>query len=326
MKSTIFKLGFCIAASACSLLASAQTWPTKTITWVVPFAAGGPTDAMARSIADRVSKNVGQGIIIENVGGAGGTIGATKAARASPDGYTFLVGHLGYMAAAPSLYPKLAYDPIKDFDAVFRFPDTPMVLLVPTSSPHKSAADLIAFAQKTPGRVTFGHAGVGSTSHLVAAMFTNKAGIDVTTVPYRGAAPAMNDLIGGMVDAMFDQTNTALPQVQSGRVRAIAITSQHPIAQFPGVAALAEKTLPSFEASTWYGLYAPKGTPTDVINKLHQAYVKALTDSAWTKQMADQGVRLLSDGQYAPAEFSKHTAAEVARWRQVTTEAKITLE
>lgn len=310
---------------ACSVASQAQTWPTKTVTWIVPFSAGGPTDAIARDIADKVAKQIGQQIIIENAAGAGGTIGAGKAAKASPDGYTFLVGHLGYMAAAPSLYKKLTYDPVKDFEPVFRFPDTPLVLLVPKSSPYKSAAELIAYAKKNPGKLNFGNAGAGSTSHLIAALFESKAGIDVVSVPYKGAAPAMNDLIAGQVDAMFDQTNTALPQVAGGRLNPIALTSKTPIAEFPGVPPL-DKTLPGFEAATWYGLYAPKGTPKEVIAKMHQAYLKALADKAWTQKMAKQGIHLLSDAQYAPDALGKHTAAEVEVWRKVAADAKLSLD
>lgn len=319
------------AAVAITLLAGAtltlaQSWPTKTVTWIVPFAAGGPTDAMARDIAAHVSKEIGQQVIIENAGGAGGTIGAAKAAKTAPDGYTFLVGHLGYMGAAPSIYKKLAYDPVKDFDAVFRFPDTPMVLLVPKASPHKSATDLIAFAKKNPGKTNFGNAGAGSTSHLIGALFASKAGIDVLSVPYKGAAPAMNDLIAGQVDAMFDQTNTALSQVQGGRLTALAITSTQSVAQFPNVPPLADKTLPGFEAATWYGLYGPKGTPKDVIAKMHTAYLKAMQDKAWTQKMADLGIRLLPEAQYGPEALGKHTAAEVEKWRKLATEAKITVD
>lgn len=311
---------------AASIGAHAQAWPTKTLTWIVPFAAGGPTDAMARDIADKVGKQIGQTIVIDNTAGAGGTIGAGKAAKAQPDGYTFLVGHMGYMGAGPALYKKLPYDPVKDFEAVFRFPDTPLVLLVPKSSPHKTAADLIAFAKKNPGKINFGNAGAGSTSHLIAALFESKAGIDTVSVPYKGAAPAMNDLIAGQVDAMFDQTNTALPQIQGGRVVAIGLTSADPIAQFPNVAPLGAKTLPGFEAATWYGLYAPKGTPKEVISKLHQAYLKALSDKAWTQKMAELGIHLLPEAQYAPEALAKHTATEVATWRKVAADAKITID
>lgn len=312
---------------AATQLAQAQTWPTKNLTWIVPFAAGGPTDAMARDIADKVSRQIGQPIIIENAAGAGGTIGAGKAAKASADGYTFLVGHMGYMGAAPALYKKLSYDPVKDFEAVFRFPDTPLVLLVPKSSPYKTVADLIAAAKASPKKINFGNAGVGSTSHLIAALFESKAAIDVTSVSYKGAAPAMNDLVGGQVDAMFDQTNTALPQVAGGRLNAIALTSLTAMPQqFPNVPTLGEKALPGFEAATWYGLYAPKGVPKDVVHKLHQAYLKALSDKEWTKRMAAQGVHMLPEAQYAPDAFAKHTAAEVEKWRKVATDAKIQID
>jgi tripartite-type tricarboxylate transporter receptor subunit TctC len=315
-----------LALAAAAQGAQAQAYPTRTITWVVPFSAGGPTDGMARDIAAHVSKEIGQQIIIDNQGGAGGTIGAGKAAKANADGYTFLVGHLGYMGAAPSLYKKLSYDPVKDFEPVFRFPDTPLVLLVPQSSAYKTASELIAFAKKNPGKVNFGNAGAGSSSHLIGALFANTAGIDVVSVPYKGAAPAMNDLIAGQVDAMFDQTNTGLPQVQGGRLRAIALTSTQPMDQFPNVPPLAGNTLRGFEAATWYGLYAPKGTPKEVIQKMHQAYLKAMTDKAWTQKMAEQGIRLLPEAMYAPAAFGKHTEEEIAKWRKVATEAKLTLD
>lgn len=323
----------CLAAVVAPLLlatagaAAAQTWPTKPITWIVPFSAGGPTDAMARDIADKVHKQLGQTIVIENLGGAGGTLGAAKAARATPDGYTFLVGHMGYMGAAPSLYKKLNYDPVKDFAPVFRFPDTPLVLLVNASSPYRSADDLIAAAKKAPGKLNFGHAGVGSTSHLIAALFAGRAGIDVVMVPYKGAAPAMQDLIGGQMDAMFDQSNTALPQVAGGRLKAIALTSLQPMPQqYPNVPPLAERTLPGFEASTWYGLYAPRGTPPEIIERMSQAYAKAIADSGWLKQMSDRGIQLLPAAQYGPQALGKHTAAEVERWRKVAADAKIQLD
>lgn len=316
-----------VASQFATPLAQAQVWPTKTLTWIVPFAAGGPTDAMARDIADKVGKQIGQTVVIENAAGAGGTLGAGKAAKATADGYTFLVGHMGYMGAGPALYKKLSYDPVKDFEAVFRFPDTPLVLLVGKSSAYKSAADLIAAAKANPKKVNFGNAGVGSTSHLIAALFEAKAGIDVTPVSYKGAAPAINDLIGGQVDAMFDQSNTALPQVQGGRLNAIALTSLTPMPQqYPGVAPLAEKALPGFEAATWYGLYAPKGTPRDIVQKMHQAYLKALADKAWTARMASQGIHLLPEAQYGPDAFAKHTAAEVERWRKVVADAKIQID
>ncbi len=323
----LLKTAAAVALLAATQFAQAQAWPAKSLTWIVPFAAGGPTDAMARDIADKVSRQIGQPIIIENVAGAGGTIGAAKAAKASPDGYTFLVGHLGYMGAGPALYKKLSYSPVKDFEAVFRFPDTPLVLLVGRNSPYKSADELIAAAKAEPGKINFSNAGVGSTSHLIAALFSSRAGITTTQVAYKGAGPAINDLIGGQVDAMFDQSNTALPQVQGGRLKAIALTSLTPMPQqYPGVAPLAEKALPGFEAATWYGLYAPKGTSGDIVQKMHQAYLKALADKTWTDRMTGQGIHLLPQAQYAPEAFAKFTAAEIQRWSKVVADAKIQLD
>jgi tripartite-type tricarboxylate transporter receptor subunit TctC len=231
------------------------------------------------------------------------------------------------MGAAPALYKKLTYDPVRSFDPVFRFPDTPLVLLVPKSSPYKTAADLIAAAQAKPGKLTFSNAGVGSTSHLIAALFASRAGIDVLTVPYKGAAPAMNDLVAGQVDAMFDQSNTALPQVAGGRLNAIALTSLTPMPQqYPNVPPLADRTLPGFEAATWYGLYAPKGTPRDIVQKMHQAYLKALGDKDWVKKMTDQGIKMLPDAQVAPEAFAQHTAAEIEKWRKVAAQANIQVD
>lgn len=320
---TLLAMGLALAAQ----LANAQSWPARTLTWIVPFAPGGPTDAMARDIADKVGKQIGQTIIIENAAGAGGTIGAAKAAKAPTDGYTFLVGHMGYMGAAPALYKKLAYDPVKSFEAVFRFPDTPLVMLVGSASRFKTVDELIAEAKAKPGTINFGNAGVGSTSHLIAALFEAKAGINITSVSYKGAAPAMNDLMGGQVDAMFDQSNTALPQVQGGRLKALALTSLTPMPQqYPGVPALAQKVLPGFEAATWYGLYAPVGVPKDVVQKMHQAYMKALADKQWTGKMASMGIHLLSDAQYGPDAFAKHTANEVEKWHKVVADAKISLD
>ncbi|CAG9181745.1 Bug family tripartite tricarboxylate transporter substrate binding protein [Cupriavidus pampae] len=312
----------CLAAG----MAHAQTYPTKPVTWVVPFAAGGPTDALARNIADRVSREIGQPILIENAPGAGGTVGAAKAARAPADGYTFLVGHVGYMAAAPSLYSKLSYDPVKDFEGVFRFPDTPLVLLVGANSPYKTVQDLVAHAKANPGKLNFGNAGVGSTSHLVAAMFAQKAGIKITPVAYKGAGPALTDVMGGQVDGMFDQTNTALPQVSGGKVRGIAQTATRRVPQFSQVPTVAETVVPGFEASTWYGLYAPKGVPKEVVARVYAAWGKALQDPAFVKRLADQGIQMLPDAQYAPAALTQHTASEVVKWKKVIADANIKLD
>lgn len=315
------------AASALALgmggSAAAADYPSHPITWIVPFAAGGPTDAMARNIANRVGQDLKQTILVENVAGAGGTIGAAKAAKSTPDGYTFLVGHVGYMAAAPSLYQRLQYDPVKDFDAVFRFPDTPLVLLVGAGSPYKDVKSLVAYARANPGKLNFGNAGVGSTSHLVAAMFAAQAGMQITPIAYKGAGPAMNDLMGGQVDAMFDQTNTALPQTRGDKIRALALTSAAGMPQFPGVPTVGESAVPGFQVSTWYGLYAPKGTPRQAIDTMYAAWQHALKDKDFTGKMSEQGIQLLEPAQYAPAALQAFTAEEVKRWAGVIEQAHI---
>lgn len=305
---------------------AADQYPSHSITWIVPFAAGGPTDAMARNIANKVSQALKETIIVENVPGAGGTIGATKATRSKADGYTFLVGHVGYMAAAPSLYEKLSYDPVKDFDAVFRFPDTPLVLLVGENSPYKSINQLVDFAKKNPGALDFSNAGVGSTSHLVAAMFASKAGIKIEPIAYKGAGPALNDLMGDQVDAMFDQTNTALPQTRGGKVRALALTSAQRMDQFPNVPTMKESAVPEFQVSTWYGLYAPKNTPDTVVQTMYKAYQQALQDKSFTQQMSDQGILLLSDEQYSPKVFQQYTIDQGKQWADVIKQAGISLK
>lgn len=321
------KTALCALATFSVLSAAhAQAYPTKPITWIVPFAAGGPTDALARSIADRVSRELGQPIVIDNSAGAGGTIGAAKASRAAPDGYTMLVGHMGYMGAAPALYKKLQYDPVKDFDAVFRFPDTPLVLMVRKEHPAKDIKGLIDFGKKNPDKLFLSNAGVGSTSHLVAALVASAAGVKLTLVPYKGAGPALVDVIGGQVDGMFDQTNTALPQIADGKVRALAVTSKVRLPQLKDVPTMAETVLPGFEASTWYGIYSPKGTPKAVLDRVQQAYLKVMTDKAFTGKMTEQAIQMLPTADYTGAALAKHTEAEVARWKDVAAKANISLD
>lgn len=312
------------AAMAAMPASSAQAkYPSRAITWVVPFSAGGPTDAMARNIAIQVAKKLGVSIVIENVPGAGGTIGTAKVSRAAPDGYTFLVGHVGYMAAAPALYKSLPYDPVKDFDAVFRFPDTPSVLLVNAGSRFKSVEGLVKYASSHPKDLNVGTAGVGSNSDLVTFMFASKLHVEVQPVAYKGLGPALNDLMGGQIDAMFDQSTTALPHVRGGKIRALALTSDEPMKQFPGVPTLDEKVAPGFHVTTWYGLYAPKGTPKALIDTVYGAYQDAMRNQAFTQSMAKQGILLLPAAKYAPAAFQAFTAEEGKRWAQVIKQAGI---
>ncbi|WP_114972676.1 tripartite tricarboxylate transporter substrate-binding protein [Rhodoferax ferrireducens] len=315
-----------LATVASTALAYAQSYPSKPMSWVVPFAAGGPTDALARNIAERVARELGQPIIIENTPGAGGTVGAAKVAKAAPDGYTLLVGHMGYMGAAPALYKKLNYDPVKDFDGVFRFPDTPLVLMVRADHPVKDIAGLIDFGKKNPDKLFLSNAGTGSSSHLIAALMANSAGIKITSVPYKGAGPALTDVIGGQVDGMFDQTNTALQQITSGKVRALAVTSLVRLPQLKNVPTLNETVLPGFEASTWYGIYAPKGTPKAVVEKVQNAYLKVMKDTAFTGRMAEQAIQMLPPEKYSGAALAKLTETEVVRWRAVAAKSGLALD
>lgn len=323
---TVVRASMTIAALLAAASVHAQNWPTRPITWIVPFAAGGPTDALARTIADRVSREVGQSIIIENAPGAGGTIGAGKAARAPADGYTMLVGHMGYMGAAPALYRKLPYDPVKDFAPVFRFPDTPMVLMVRKDHPARDVKALVDYGKQNPGKLFISNAGMGSTSHLIAAMFASSAGIKVSLVPYKGAGPALIDVIGGQVDGMFDQTNTALPQITEAKVRPLAVTSAKRVAQLEDVPTLAETVAPGFEAATWYGIYAPKGTAPAAVEAMQQAYLKVMKDKAFTDRLSAQAIQMLREDQYTASALGKHTEAEVARWKGLAAKANISLD
>lgn len=306
--------------------ANAQAYPNKPVTWIVPFAAGGPTDALARSIAERVARELGQPIVIDNAPGAGGTVGTAKAARATPDGYTLLVGHMGYMGAAPALYKKLSYDPVKDFAPAFRFPDTPLVLMVRKEHPAKDVNALVEYARSNPDKVFISNAGVGSSSHLIAALWAASAGLKISQVPYKGAGPALIDVIGGQVDGIFDQTNTALPQIREAKVRALAVTSRVRLPQLKDVPTLSETVLPDFEASTWYGIYAPRDTPQAALDRLQQAYLKAMEDKAFTDKMAEQAIQMLPVQQYTGAALGKHTQAEVLRWKAVAAKTNISLD
>jgi tripartite-type tricarboxylate transporter receptor subunit TctC len=327
MKETKLKAFLLVLAGALALAgpidAPAQPYPARPITFVVPFAPGGATDTLARQFAERMSGGGKHAIIIENTPGAGGTVGATRVARAKADGYTFLIGHVGYMAAAPGLYKQLAYDPVQDFDAVARFPDTPMVLIAGRNNRLTDIGSLIEHAKRNPGAVNVANAGVGSAGHLVAALFASAIKAEITHVSYKGNAPAMNDILSGRIDAMFDQSNTALPQVRADKVVALATTSKERLPQMPNVPTLNESGLPGFEAATWYGIYAPKGTPVDVINWVHGQFNEAMNDTAFIGKLVEQGYVLIKPELRTPAALAAHTRTEVDLWKKVIAEAGI---
>jgi tripartite-type tricarboxylate transporter receptor subunit TctC len=315
--------GVCSAAGAAW---AASSYPNKPLTWIVPFTAGGPTDSIARQVAERMSHELPAPIIIENLPGAGGTLAAARLARGNPDGYSFLVGHIGYMSAAPSLYRKLAYDPVTDFEPVFRLPDTPLVLMVRKDHPARNVAEMIAGAKQKPGGFFMATAGLGSVSHLVSALFVNAADIKVTMVPYKGSGPALLDVMAGQVDGAFDQANTAMPQILEKKVRPLAVTSRTRLPQLKDVPTLNETALPGFEAATWYGLYAPKGTPRSALEVVERAYLKAMKDRAFQDRLLAQAIQILPPEKYTSAALRQHTEAEVAHWRAVAAKTPLAID
>ena len=319
---------FAVAALSAFALpaAHAQSYPNKPIKFVVPFSAGSATDNVGRILAQAMGEAMGQPITVENKAGANGILGAEVVKAAPADGYTFLVTTSTTQAANVHLYRKLPYDPVKDFDGVFRFPDTPLVLMVRNNHPAKDIAGLIDYAKKNPDKVFISNAGVGSSSHLIAALVASSAGVKVTMVPYKGAGPALIDVIGGQVDGIFDQTNTALPQIKEGKVRPLVVTSKVRLPQLKDVPTLNETTMPGFEASTWYGIYAPKGTPKMAVDKVQNAYLKVMKDKAFTGKMAEQAIQMLPADQYTGDALSKHTESEVTRWRAVAARSGLSLD
>ena len=320
------KLLFTFATSVIMLAATsaslAQAFPTKPIVWVNPSTAGGPTDTLGRTISDRMAQLLGQQIVTDNVPGAGGTIGAAKVARAAPDGYTYLVGHVGYVAAAVSLYKKLSYNPVKDFDTVFRMPNMPGVLVVNPNLPFKTLTELVDYAKKNPGKLNFADGGVGTMSNLVVSMLASRAGIEVAQISHKGNAPAMLAVMAGHADAMIEPPNTSMPQIKAGKLRAIATTALVELEYLPGVAPVA-KDYTGFDGTIWFGIYAPKGTPRAAIDKLHQTYMTVIKEPTMRKRMQDSGMQLLAEGDYSPDAFQQFTANEIEKYREVILAAKI---
>jgi tripartite-type tricarboxylate transporter receptor subunit TctC len=321
----IRKLSAALTAATLALgvsTATAQSYPTRPVTWINPSAAGGPTDSLARAISDRMATHLGQPIVTQNIAGAGGTIGSAKAARTPADGYTMLVGHVGYMAAAVSLYKKLPYDPVADFDAVMRLPNMPGVLVVNPNAPFSNLAELVEYARKNPGKVNFADGGVGTMSNLVVSMFASRAGIEVTQISHKGNAPALVAVLGGHADAMIEPPNTSVPHVKAGKLRALAVTALTELDFLPGVPPVA-KTYAGFDGTIWFGIYAPKGTPRPAIDRMHSAYLKVIGDPAVQAIMRERGMQLLPEADYAPDALQRYTANEVEKYREVIRSARI---
>ena len=313
-KIVAFLFGALVAASA-----QAQSWPQKPVRFIVPFPPGGATDISARLLGEKLTQMWGQTVVIENRGGAAGGVGAAEAARAAPDGYTLFFPSGSVMTANQHVYAKLNYDPEKDFVPVTNVVSGPQVLAVPAKSPYKTVKELIDAAKAQPGKLTFGHAGFGSQTHLAAENFVSTAKIDVVAVPYKGEGPALASLVAG--DITFGVTNLAatISHVTSGRLRALGVTSKTEAPQLPGVPAIA-KTLPGFENIGWFGIVAPTGTPKDIIQKVYRDTKKALEASDLRGRLFVQGLAPVGN---TPEEMGKAMKAESALWARVVKERKI---
>jgi tripartite-type tricarboxylate transporter receptor subunit TctC len=297
-------------------LAFSQAYPNKTITMIVPFAAGGPTDTVARLLAQSMGTKLKQQIIVENVGGAGGTIGAARAAKAAPDGYTIFLHHIGH-STAPALYRKLAYNAVDSFEPIGLITDVPMTLVARKDFPAKDFKELLAYVKANKDKVTYANAGLGSASHLCGMLFMTAIATDLTTLPYKGTGPAMNDLLGGQVDFMCDQTTNTTSQIKGNKVKVYGVTTKTRVPSLPDVPTMNEAGLPGFEVAVWHGMYAPKGTPKPVVDTLVGALQTALKDPAVKQRFADLGTEPVDAKRATPDALRAHLKAEIDRWAPI---------
>jgi tripartite-type tricarboxylate transporter receptor subunit TctC len=313
-------LGLVLAVGATT--AQADEYPSKVITLVVPFAAGGPTDTVARMIAQPMSKTLGQTIIVENIGGAGGTIAAARVARANPDGYTIFLHHIG-MATSATLYKKLPYNVLTDFEPIGLVTPVPMTIIAKQAMGAKDIKEFISYIKANKDNITYGNAGVGAASHLCGMLFMSAIDTQFTTVSYKGTGPAMNDLLGGVFDFMCDQTTNTTPQIQGGKVKAYAVTSKTRVPSLPDVPTLAESGLKNFEVSVWHGLYAPKGTPKPIVDKVSAALRVALKDPQVVQRFADLGTQPEPQDRATPEAHRAYLKSEVEKWAPIITKAGV---
>jgi tripartite-type tricarboxylate transporter receptor subunit TctC len=318
-----FKRVLTASLAAFSLGALAQSaWPDKAVTLIVPFAAGGPTDVVARMIAIPMGKSLGQSVIVENTVGAGGTIAATKVARAAPNGNTIFIHHMG-MSTAPALYKKLSFDPLKDFEYIGQVVDVPMTLLARKDFPAANYQELEAYVKANKNKVSLANAGLGAVSHLCGLLFQTQLGVELNTIPYKGTGPAMNDLLGGQVDLLCDQTTQTVPLIKDGRVKVYGVTTLTRLSALPNVPTLDEQGLKGFEVKVWHGMYAPKGTPAPVLDKINVALRAALADPMVKSRLADLSSDIPSADKVTPAGLKTHLEAEIAKWGPVIKKAGV---
>lgn len=320
---------FCLALASVALLAStpapaAETFPDKPVTLIVPFPPGGPTDAMARRLAEGLKKQLGQTVVVENRPGAGGNIGAEYVANAKPDGYTIMFGTSGPLAINVSLYKKQQYDPLKSFTPIIRIGHLPNILVVHPSVPAHNMQELIAYAKQNPDKLSYASSGNGASSHLAGILFNQMAGTQILHVPYKGTGPALNDLLGGQVSMSFTDILTALPHVQAGTLRAIGLASAERSQALPDLPTLSEQGLRGYDVSVFFGIVAPRGTPDSVVNTLNQAFIAAMNDPDVKNTLHKQGIVEADDK--TPQGLASFIDQQVPKWRNIIQEAHVALD
>jgi tripartite-type tricarboxylate transporter receptor subunit TctC len=315
----------CVLAAGMALglaSASAQTYPVKPVTIIVPFAAGGPSDALARILGERMRRTLGQPVLVENVTGAGGSIGVGRAVRAAADGYTVSFGHLGTHVFNGAIYP-LQYDMLTDLDPVILLPSNPMVIVSKIAVPAKTLPELVAWLKANASKVTAGTAGAGSGSHIAAVYMQGFTGLHFQFVPYRGTGPALNDLVAGQIDIIVDQTSNSMQQIRAGKIRAYAVTDSKRVAAAPEIPSVDEAGLPGFHMTLWNALWVPKGTPGEIVGKLNAAVAEAMADPAVMQRLGDLGLEIPPREQQTPAALGAWHKAEVAKWWPVVKAAGV---
>jgi tripartite-type tricarboxylate transporter receptor subunit TctC len=308
------------AALAAAAGAQAQNYPNKLVYLYIPFAAGGPTDTLGRNLAQAMGKPLGQQMVVENVVGAGGTIAVARAAKAAPDGYTVLLHHIG-MSTAPALYRSLPFDPLKDFEYVGQVADVPMTIIARGNFPADNFRDFLAYIKANKDKLTYANAGLGAASHLCGLLFMNAIQTDFTTVPYKGTSPAMNDLLGGTVDMMCDQTTNTTGQILGGKVKVYGVTSLKRVPSLPDIPTLDEQGLKGFDVVVWHGLYLPKGTPKPIVDKLVSALQAAIQDPDFKANLAKLGAEPVSKSRATPEGLRTFLKSEIEKWGPIIRKA-----
>jgi tripartite-type tricarboxylate transporter receptor subunit TctC len=321
----VLAAGVLTASALAQGIAAVQTYPVRPITVVVPFAAGGPTDVLARLLGDHIRADLGQPVLIENVTGAGGSIGVGRVAAAAPDGYTISAGHFGTHVANGAIYP-LKYDLERDLDPVTRLPSNPMLVVTRRDFPAANLKELVAWLKANPGKATAGTAGAGSGAHIGGAFLANLAGASLAFVPYRGTAPAMQDLVAGQIDLIVDQAANSLPQVRQGSIKALAVTATARLGAAPEIPTAAEAGLPGLQMELWNGLWVPHGTPGEIVVKLNRAIVKALADPTVRDKLATLGLEGPPADQLTPEALRAFQKSEIEKWWPIIRAAHITAE